>query len=141
MRWRCRWYTIEDEKRCQHSKSFHKLADAEAFQAGMEDDVRRGRYADPNNARKPFRDIADMWLRSKNHVSEGVRARYECELRVYVNPRWSNTPIGSITLDDVARWVSDLSTGNYPVSLAEERKPKPLSPRSIKSEACAVFVG
>ncbi|PST48453.1 hypothetical protein COO72_07870 [Bifidobacterium callitrichos] len=140
-RWRCRWYTVEGETRRQHSKSFARLADAEAFQAGMEDDMRSGRYADPNDARKPFRDIADMWLRSKNHVSEGVRARYECELRVYVNPRWANTPIGSITIDDVARWVSDLSTGDYPVSLSAERTAKPLSPRSVKSIVKVVFAG
>ncbi|MBW3093264.1 site-specific integrase [Bifidobacterium sp. 82T10] len=107
----------------------------------MEDDVRRGRYTDPNDARKPFKDIADMWLRSKNHVSEGVRARYECELRVYVNPRWADTPIGSITIDDVARWVSDLSTGDYPASLSGERATKPLSPRSIKSIVKVVFAG
>ncbi|MCH9276631.1 site-specific integrase [Bifidobacterium amazonense] len=141
MRWRCRWYTVEEGKHKQHSKSFRKLADAEAFQAGMEDDVRRGRYADPNDARKPFKDIADMWLRSKNHVSEGVRARYECELRVYVNPRWADTPIGSITIDDVARWVSGLSTGDYPVSLSGERAAKPLSPRSVKSIVKVVFAG
>lgn len=107
----------------------------------MEDDMRSGRYSDPNDARKPFQDIADMWLRSKNHVSEGVRVRYECELRVYVNPRWANIPIGSITIDDVARWVSDLSTGDYPVNLSAKRTTKPLSPRSVKSIVKVVFAG
>ena len=141
MRWRCRWYTVEGDQHKQHSKSFHKLADAEAFQAGMEDDVRRGRYANPNDARKPFKDIADMWLRSKNQVSEGVKARYECELRAYVNPRWGSTPIGSITIDDVARWVSDLSTGDYPAALLTNRSPKPLAPRSVKSIVKVVFAG
>lgn len=107
----------------------------------MEDDVRRGRYANPNDARRKFKDVADMWMRSKNNVSEGVRARYECELRVYVNPRWANVPIGSITLDDVARWVTDLTTGDYPVDLRWNKKPKPLSPRSVKSIVRVVFAG
>ena len=141
MRWRCRWYSIEGATRRQHSKSFRRLADAEAFQAAMEDDVRRGRYANPNDARRKFKDVADMWMRSKNNVSEGVRARYECELRVYVNPRWANVPIGSITLDDVARWVTDLTTGDYPVDLRWNKKPKPLSPRSVKSIVRVVFAG
>lgn len=150
-RWRCRWYTQEAEGRRQHSKSFAKLSDAEAFQAGMEDDVRSGRYTDPNDARKLFKDVAEMWLRSKNHVSEGVRDRYECELRVYVNPRWAETPIGSIGIDDIAKWVSALSTGDYPVNLTarrtegdgreEIRKPKALSPRSVKSIVKVVFAG
>lgn len=140
-RWRCRWYVIENGKRRQHSRSFSKLADAESFQAGMEDDVRRGRYADPNDARRIFKDVAEMWLRSKNHVSDGVRARYECELRVYVNPKWADVPIGSISIDDISRWVRDLSTGEYPVNLSTERSPKPLSPRSIKSIVKVVFAG
>lgn len=143
-RWRCRWYTQEPDGRRQHSKSFAKLSDAEAFQAGMEDDMRSGRYTDPNDARKPFKDVAEMWLRSKNHVSEGVRDRYECELRVYVNPRWAETPIGSIGIDDIAKWVSALSTGDYPVNLSvrgADRPPKALSPRSVKSIVKVVFAG
>ena len=140
-RWRCRWYVFEGNQRKQHSKSFYRLTDAEAFQAGMEDDLRRGRYTSPNAARKPFNEVAEMWLHTKNHVSEGVKARYECELRVYVNPKWGNVPIGRITVDDIARWVSDLATGNYPVNLSSQRKPKPLSPRSIKSIVKNVFAG
>ena len=141
MRWRCRWYSIEGSTRKQHSKSFRKLSDAEAFQAAMEDDVRRGRYANPNDARRKFKDVADMWLRSKNNVSEGVRERYGCELRVYVNPRWANVPIGSIALDDVARWVADLTAGDYPAELRTGKPVKPLSPRTIKSIVRVVFAG
>ena len=141
MRWRCRWYTIEGTTRRQHSKSFAKLTDAEAFQASMEDDVRRGRYANPNDARRKFKDVADMWLRSKNNVSEGVKARYECELRVYVNPKWADVTIGSITHDDIARWVGELSTGEYPAELRWRQSPKPLSPRSVKSIVKVVFAG
>ena len=140
-RWRCRWYTIEGTTRKQHSKSFAKLTDAEAFQASMENDVRRGRYANPNDARRKFKDVADMWLRSKNNVSEGVRTRYECELRVYVNPKWANVSIGAITHDDVARWIGELSTGEYPAELHWQHDPKPLSPRSVKSIVKVVFAG
>ncbi|MBT1173510.1 site-specific integrase [Bifidobacterium sp. MA2] len=140
-RWRCRWYTLESGARRQHSKAFAKLADAEAFRVSMEDDVRRGKYANPNDAKRKFQDVAGMWLRSKNNVSEGVRARYECEMRVYVIPKWTDVPIGSITHDDIARWVSELSTGTYPVGLHYNRKPKPLSPRSVKSIVKVVFAG
>lgn len=141
MRWRCRWYTVEGTTHRQHSKSFAKLTDAEAFKAAMEDDVRRGRYTNPADSQRKFKDVAEMWLRSKNNVSEGVRARYECELRVYVNPKWSDVRIGSITLDDVSQWVAELSTGSYPVDLRRRHKPKPLSPRSVKSIVKVVFAG
>lgn len=141
MRWRCRWYMVEGSLRRQHSKSFAKLTDAEAFKAAMEDDVRRGRYTNPADSQRKFKDVAEMWLRSKNNVSEGVRARYACELRVYVNPKWSDVRIGSITLDDVSQWVTELSTGTYPANLHREHKPKPLAPRSIKSIVKVVFAG
>lgn len=140
-RWRCRWYTVEGATRRQHSKSFARLTDAEAFRAAMEDDVRRGRYMNPADSRCRFKDVADMWLRSKDNVSEGVRARYECELRAYVNPKWSDTPIGAISLDDVAQWVVELSTGSYPANLRHGHQPKPLSPRSVKSIVKVVFAG
>lgn len=107
----------------------------------MEDDVRSGRYADPNDARRKFKDVADMWLRSKNNVSDGVRARYECELRVYVNPRWADVPIGAITMDDIAQWVTGLSTGDYPANLHWTHAPKVLSPRSVRSIVKVVFAG
>lgn len=71
MRWRCRWYTVEGTAHRQHSKSFAKLTDAEAFKAAMEDDVRRGRYTNPADSQRKFKDAAEMWLRSKNNVSEG----------------------------------------------------------------------
>ena len=141
MRWRCRWYTIEGTTRRQHSKSFAKLTDAEAYKAAMEDDVRRGRYTNPADSQRKFKDVAEIWLRSKNNVSEGVRARYECELRVYVNPKWSDVPIGAISMDDVSQWVAELTTGDYPVDLRREHKPKPLSPRSVKSIVKVVFTG
>lgn len=141
MRWRCRWYSVKGTTRKQHSKSFAKLTDAEAFRASMEDEVRCGRYVNPSDAKRKFKDVADMWLRSKNNVSEGVRARYECELRTYINPKWSNVPIGAIRHDDIARWVTELSTGNYPAKLHWKHNPKPLSPRSIKSIVKVVFAG
>ncbi|MBT1171733.1 site-specific integrase [Bifidobacterium sp. SO4] len=140
-RWRCRWYVTEGSSRKQHSKSFEKLSDAEAFQASLEDDVRQSRYVSPNDAKRKFKDVAAMWMRSKNYVSKGVLVRYECELRVYVNPQWAEVPIGSITRDDISQWITKLSTGKYPASFQRRHDPKALSPRSIKSIVKVVFAG
>ncbi|WP_430392571.1 Arm DNA-binding domain-containing protein [Bifidobacterium pseudocatenulatum] len=46
-RWRCRWYTLRDGKRVQKSRNFAKLRDAEEYAAAIEDDIRRGKYRDP----------------------------------------------------------------------------------------------
>lgn len=85
-RWRCRWYMPEDGRRVQKSKSFAKYADAEAFRAAMEDDVRRGRYHDPHQESRLFADVAVEWLHGKLDLKASTRSRYKRELRVYVNP-------------------------------------------------------
>lgn len=57
-RWRCRWYTLRDGKRVQKSRNFAKLRDAEEYAAAIEDDIRRGKYRDPQQELRIFRDVA-----------------------------------------------------------------------------------
>jgi hypothetical protein len=88
-RWRARWYVKRaDCSSEQRSKSFDRLADAEAYKPGMQDDVRRGRYHDPSQGSRLFADVAEMWLKTKLDIKPGTLGRYKRELRVYINPKW-----------------------------------------------------
>ncbi|KFI47910.1 tyrosine-type recombinase/integrase [Bifidobacterium biavatii] len=140
-RWRCRWYVTSDGERRQRSKSFAKWADAEAFRTSLEDDIRQDKYVDPRASLRLFRNVAEQWLRSKNNLTDGVRAKYECELRFYVNPKWGDVSLRSIDEDAVAQWIADLAAGSYPTGGPAGRAVKPLSPRSIKSIVKVVFAG
>ncbi len=86
MRRRCRWLVINDGRRVQRSKNFVKLHDAEEYAAALEDDIRSGRYHDPKQELRLFRDVADEWLKSKIDLRPGTLGRYQRELRVYIDP-------------------------------------------------------
>lgn len=89
-RWRCRWYTLRDGKRVQKSRNFAKLRDAEEYAAAIEDDIRRGKYRDPQQELRIFRDVASEWTDGKMDIKQGTLGRYRRELRVYINPKWGD---------------------------------------------------
>ena len=117
-RWRCRWYVIDDDGvKQQKSKSFDLLGDAEEFSAALEDDVRRGRYIDPDGGDKLFSKVADSWLETKIDVKDSTLLRYKRELRCYILPKWGRKMLREITRGDLQRWVNSLTVGNYPAQL------------------------
>lgn len=61
----------------------------------MEDDIRAGRYIDPNDANRSFRDVAAEWLSSKNNLRDRSYVRYENEMNWYVLPKWGNQRLGA----------------------------------------------
>ncbi|WEV68751.1 site-specific integrase [Bifidobacterium sp. ESL0775] len=133
-RWRCCWYQAGVQGRGQRTKTFDKLADAEEFQAAMEDDVRRGRYHDPRQENRLFADVAEEWVNSKLDIRPGTLGRYRRELRLYVNPMWGDKPLRSITERGLQEWVKRLSEGGYPTDDdSNARGTKPLAPRSIRN--------
>lgn len=141
-RWRCRWYqpTVDGGKR-QAVKAFESRADADAFAAAMEDDVRRGRYHDPRQEQRLFGDIAREWMRSKLDVRQSTLARYEMELKFYVLPTWANEPLSAITVRRTQEWVNALAAGTYASDPGRKRRIRPLSSRTIRCIVKIVFSG
>jgi integrase len=141
-RWRARWYHRRaDGSRIQKAKSFAARADADAFKAAMEDDVRRGRYHDPVQEQRLFRDVADEWIGGKLDIRPGTLGRYRREVKVYINPSWGNTPLRGFTAGALQSWVAQLAKGGYPAELAKGRESVPLSPRSIRNIVKVVMSG
>lgn len=142
-RWRCRWYQADKAAgiKKQRNRSFAKLADAEEFKAAMEDDIRRGRYHDPSREHKPFHDVADEWVASKIDVKPGTLGRYKRELRLYINPKWGQTPIGGITAAELQKWVGRLQDGTYERDPEYRYGKRGLKPRSIRNIVRVVMGG
>lgn len=115
--------------------------DAEAFKAALEDDIRRGRYIDPDGGATPFSVVAESWLESKIDVRASTSLRYRCELRRYILPMWGSRTLREVTRDDLQRWVSALAAGDYPVALSGNRRSRPLAARSIRSIVGIVMAG
>lgn len=81
-RWRVRWYVADsDGKNIQKSRYFEKLSDAESFKAAMEDDIRAGRYRDPNAGHHLFRVVAEEWPQSKVDIKDVTLGRYTRDTR------------------------------------------------------------
>lgn len=141
-RWRCRWYAAgADGVKHQKSKAFLKYGEAESFAAAMEDDVRRGRYADPSDSERLFNSVGELWIKTKVDAKASTVNRYKDELRCYVYPKWGGCSLREITSQNMADWVVQLIEGTYPAELPNNRKPIPLSARSIRNIVKVVTAG
>ncbi|WP_273173710.1 tyrosine-type recombinase/integrase [Bifidobacterium crudilactis] len=141
-RWRCRWYAAgADGVKHQKSKAFLKYGEAESFAAAMEDDVRRGRYADPSDSERLFNSVGELWIKTKVDAKASTVNRYKDELRCYVYPKWGGCSLREITSQNMADWVVQLIEGTYPAELPNNRKPVALSARSIRNIVKVVTAG
>ncbi|MFF8817319.1 tyrosine-type recombinase/integrase [Leucobacter sp. NPDC015123] len=146
-RWATTWLEPQlDGKTAQRSKDFKRRSEAEALKAELEDDIRTGRYIDPSQRDRPFSELAEAWLQSKNRIKDATYRRYRNDLDNYVLPRWGTVPVGSIRRDEVDAWVQALREGTAPFKFSDskhvnkdKRKARPLSASSIKSIVGVTF--
>lgn len=147
LRWTVGWYETIEGKQRQRAKKFAKRSDADAFAAGLEDDIRSDRYIDPAERERPFGEIAAEWLASKNRIKDATWRRYSRELENYVKPKWGTARIGSITRKQIDDWVLALSAGTAPYMfdavehLKAPRAQGPLSPSYVRHIVRATFGG
>ena len=134
-RWMVCWQTAEGRKR----RNFRDYRDAEEFAAGLEDDLRSGRYVNPNDAERLVREAAELWVQALHGQDKGATEfRYLRELRVWVLPRWGDVPVGRVTTAAVQRWVGALSDGTAPRD-GRCGSARPLAPKTIRSVVMIVF--
>ena len=93
LRWRVRYL---DPSGAERSKSFARKDDAQRFKTGVEADVLRGTYADPDAGKVTLRRYADGWLRAQT-FDEATRDSQERRLRLHVYPA-----LGDLTLSQLA---------------------------------------
>lgn len=110
-RWAVFWRADGKRKR----RNFSDYHEAEAFAAGLEDDIRSCRYIDPDDELRVFSEAAELWVAGLHGtVKESSEARYRRELRIWVLPRWADIPVGRITTGAIQRWVAQLVEGKAP---------------------------
>ncbi|MDV2476398.1 site-specific integrase [Rhodococcus zopfii] len=124
-RFQARWY---DDGGVRRSKTFATRTDAKRFLDNIKADRNRGDYIDPSDARRPFREVAELWLNSRNLRPKTAQSyRTILEQRIY--PTFADRPIGSITTMDLVAWITDLSL--HGKRLGHNNKPEnPESPRA-----------
>lgn len=105
VRYQARWY---DDSGKHRSKTFATKTKANKFLDNIKSDRNRGVYIDPNEARRTFREVAELWFGSRNLRLKTVPA-YGAILDQRLYPMFVDRPIGSIATLDIAAWITDLS--------------------------------
>ncbi|MCD5419098.1 site-specific integrase [Rhodococcus pyridinivorans] len=130
-RWQARWYDAAGKRR---SKTFATRTQAKKFLDGVKADLNRGDYIDPSDARRTFREVAELWLGSRNLRPKTAKSyRTILEQRIY--PTFADRPIGSITTMDLVAWITDLSLHGKRVG----HNNKPENPDSSRAERDARY--
>lgn len=133
-RWAVIWWADGQRRR----RNFRDYRDADGFRAGLEDDIRSGRYVDPADLERTFGEAASLWEATlTGRVKGSTENRYRRELRVWVLPRWGAVPLGRITTGTLQAWVSQLASGSAPRD-GRIGKARRLAPKSIRSVVAVV---
>ena len=111
----------EDPDHEEHSESFTKKADADAFKTRIDADLLRGSYRDPDAGRISLRRYAEEWLAAQA-FDVVTREAVESRLRIHIYPA-----LGSLRLDELAARPSVIKTWLSGLSLAPSTAGKVLT--------------
>ncbi len=103
-RWRARYLDPEGRER---SKTFTRQTDALAFLKGVEGDMQRGAYVDPDAGKVLLRKYADEWL-ERQTFDESTREAVELRLRLHVYPTLGDKPLATVRPSVVQAWLRGL---------------------------------
>ena len=106
-RWQAH-YKGADGKLHPAPNTFRTKGMAEQWLAGVEADLMRGNWLPPQRSKETVAMWAEKWMASKLNLKPKTRNDYEIRLRVYVLPKWGDTPIAKITRSDIQQWVQEL---------------------------------
>jgi integrase len=107
-RWRVRWV---DEQGHEHSKSYARKPDAQAFLNKLTADVQRGEYVDPRKASETFRSVAEQWFLTKQGALKKPKtlAGYRSLMDTIVLPQWGDVPLKRIDYEGYSTWLGRLA--------------------------------
>ncbi|MEO6827716.1 MAG: tyrosine-type recombinase/integrase [Microbacteriaceae bacterium] len=110
-RWRVRYRT--PERRQTDKRGFKTKRDADLFLANVEVSKAAGSYVDPRASRITVGELAVDWLANKRQAMKPSSFHsVDTSWRVYVEPRWSVSAVGSIRPSAVEQWIRELGEGS-----------------------------
>lgn len=103
MRYRVRYVAPDGREKSESFPDRHKR-EAQAFLAGVQADIHKGVYIDPDAGKITFSRYAAQWLESVTGDSNR-RDRLERGLRLHVYPAFGNLPLAAIQPATIRAWV------------------------------------
>ena len=89
--------------------TFKFKADAQAWLASVETDIRRGSWVNPAAGKVTITHYATAWLKGRSDLRETTRAKYNHLLENHILPRLGPTPMSSLAPSKVRSWYHDLA--------------------------------
>src|SRR5215831_7795752 len=99
---------VKSQGREVAARVFERKADAVAWEQDQRRRLRLGEWVDPRRGRVPLSVVAADWLSSRSSVKRRTRESDEAAWRNYIQPRFGNWPVASITSAEVSSWVGSL---------------------------------
>jgi integrase-like protein len=99
---------VKSHGRYVATRVFERKADALAWEQDQRRRLRLGEWIDPRRGQVPLAVVAADWLSSRNSVKRRTRESDESAWRNYIEPRFGNWPVASITAAEVSSWVGSL---------------------------------
>ena len=90
------------------ARVFDRKADAVAWEQDQRRRLRLGEWIDPRRGQVPLSVVAADWMGSRSSVKRRTRESDEAAWRNYIQPRFGNWPVASITAAEVSSWVGSL---------------------------------
>ena len=106
-RWQAK-YPGPDGKFHTAPNTFRGKGMAEQWLVDKESEIGRGEWRAPQRGKETVAIWADRWMATKVNLKPKTKDDYEMTLRVYIVPRFGDTPISKITRADVQAWVQEL---------------------------------
>jgi integrase len=103
-----------DSRRHLAPTRFLTKADARAFLASVETDIRRGSWIDPTGGRLRVRELAEIWSESDPNKRESTRCREELTLRLHVIPTLGESRIEGVGPVHIQRLVNNWGISHAP---------------------------
>ena len=99
---------VKSHGRYVATRVFERKADAVAWEQDQRRRLRLGEWIDPRRGQVPLSVVAVPWMDSRGSVKRRTRESDEAAWRNYIQPRFGNWPVASITSAEVSSWVGSL---------------------------------
>lgn len=106
-RWQARYHGPDGIDRAA-PHTFERRADADRWLAGIEDDLVRGDWTDPDAGRVPLRDYGTRWVVERAGLRPRTRRLYEGLFRLHISPTLGGYGLSDISPAAVRTWRSNL---------------------------------
>ena len=105
--WRVQYRSPDGKSRTKQGFKSKDAASAWADRNAVS--VREGEWIDPARTRTRVAELWEPWIAAQTHLAESSKKALTSSWRTHVNPRWGNSPVGSIHASEIEVWVGELT--------------------------------